>query len=307
MTDVKQYIFFDFEMLCSDRGMPYEKMEGIRLGAVKYDIRSNTTMYFDRFIKPQSKKPLSSFCKELTGIKDCDLINADEFKHVFEDFLTWVGGIKRSRFFSWSSSDLTRLKIDSESNDIPFTTINKIEKRYIDFQAIFTKRVSKNNPSVENALQLYGLSFIGDAHNPMHDAYNTLRIYLTFLHEPLRTDKIMLKQFIFENVPDEPKLINRKVANALQKDMSQFKENLKEFYHLKDAYKMIKKTKQMVRKYENILINRSGLFSNENVEKIKYLVEFYHDLLVSYHEHSSYSSKIMILDESILSPLNEVL
>ncbi|MEK1832729.1 hypothetical protein AAAC51_38820 [Priestia megaterium] len=40
MADVKQFIFFDFEMLCSNKGMPFEDMEAIRLGAVKYNIET---------------------------------------------------------------------------------------------------------------------------------------------------------------------------------------------------------------------------------------------------------------------------
>ena len=127
-----------------------------------------------------SPEPLSNFCKTLTGIKDEDLQDAASFKVVFKDFLTWVGGVKKSRFFSWSPSDLSRLKLDALKHEVSQSTINKIEKRYVDFQAIFTKRVSNSNVSVEGALKLYELDFIGEKHNPMYDAYNTLRIYLQF-------------------------------------------------------------------------------------------------------------------------------
>ncbi|MFA9557031.1 3'-5' exonuclease [Evansella sp. AB-rgal1] len=304
---VKQYIFFDFEMLCSNYGMPIDKMEAIRLGAVKYDLESETIEYFDQYIKPLNKKPLSSFCKELTGITDKDLKNANDFSFVFQEFLKWIGGVKRSRFFSWSSSDLTRLKIDANNHNIPLTTIKKMEKRYIDFQAIFTKRVSKNNPSVENALQLYGLSFIGEQHNPMYDAYNTLRIYLHFLHEPEKTEKIMLKQFIMEEVPSNRSEINKTIKDCFQNDMLCFLDQFNEMYRMKDAMKMIKQTRRMVKKYENILINRSGLFWKENVDSIQLLLEFYHELLVAYDEHFHHSSKIMILDESIVLPIKHVL
>jgi len=195
MADVKQFIFFDFEMLCSNKGMPFEDMEAIRLGAVKYNIETEDIEFFDRYIQPTKRVSLSRFCTELTGIKDTDLVGASNFKNVFEDFLTWIGGIKKSRFFSWSTSDLSRLKIDAEKHEISLATIKKIEQRYVDFQAIFTKRVSKNNVSVENGLALYNLQFEGEKHNPMYDAYNTLRIYLSFLNEPVQSDFIMIKQY----------------------------------------------------------------------------------------------------------------
>ncbi|MBU9714062.1 3'-5' exonuclease [Evansella tamaricis] len=305
MAETKQYIFFDFEMLCSNRGMSFEEMEGIRLGAVKYDLKTKEVTYFDQYIRPCNPRPLSSFCKKLTGIKDEELQGAETFKIVFEEFLSWVRGIKKSRFFSWSTSDLTRLKLDAKRHEVPITTIKKIEMRYIDFQAIFTKRVSKNNPSVENALEFYGLSFIGEKHNPMYDSYNTLRIYLNFLNLPFQTDIIMLKQFIFDEVPPV-KEINNLLNQEFQKDINEFTLDLKEIYRMKDAGKIIKRTRRMVEKYENILINRSGIFSKENVWDVGCLVEFYHELLFTFEEHSFYSSKVMILDEHILHPIHRL-
>ncbi|WP_237894074.1 exonuclease domain-containing protein [Priestia megaterium] len=99
MADVKQFIFFDFEMLCSNKGMPFEDMEAIRLGAVKYNIETEDIEFFDRYIQPTKRVSLSRFCTELTGIKDTDLVGASNFKNVFEDFLTWIGGIKKIPFF----------------------------------------------------------------------------------------------------------------------------------------------------------------------------------------------------------------
>ncbi|WP_195783123.1 3'-5' exonuclease [Priestia megaterium] len=306
MADVKQFIFFDFEMLCSNKGMSFEDMEAIRLGAVKYNIETEDIEFFDRYIQPTKRVSLSRFCTELTGIKDTDLVGASNFKNVFEDFLTWIGGIKKSRFFSWSTSDLSRLKIDAVKHEISLATIKKIEQRYVDFQAIFTKRVSKNNVSVENGLALYNLQFEGKKHNPMYDAYNTLRIYLSFLNEPVQSDFIMIKQFILEEVPQNIKEMNAALRKAIQKDLHIFAEELNEMYKMKDAVKIIKRTQRIVKKYENILINRSGLFSEENSFYAGLLLDFYHNLLLCYNEHLEYSSKIIILDESTLYPLNQL-
>ncbi|MGI8368335.1 exonuclease domain-containing protein [Priestia megaterium] len=306
MADVKQFIFFDFEMLCSNKGMPFEDMEAIRLGAVKYNIETEDIEFFDRYIQPTKRVSLSCFCKELTGIKDTDLVGASNFKNVFEDFLTWIGGIKKSRFFSWSTSDLSRFKIDAAKHEISLATIKKIEQRYVDFQEIFTKRVSENNVSVENGLALYNLQFEGKKHNPMYDAYNTLRIYLSFLNEPVQSDFIMIKQFILEEVPQNIKEMNATLRTTIQKDLHIFAEELNEIYKMKDALKIIKRTQRIVKKYENILINRSGMFSEENSFYVGLLLDFYHNLLLCYNEHLEYSSKIIILDESTLYPLNQL-
>ncbi|KKI94090.1 exonuclease [Bacillus sp. SA1-12] len=307
MAEIKQYVFFDFEMLCSNFGMAFENMEAIRLGAVKYDLETEDISYFDRMIKPESQEPLSEFCKALTGIEDADLENASNFKLVFADFLDWVGGVKKSRYFSWSPSDLSRLKIDADKHDIPLRTITKIEKRYIDFQEIFKKRVAKQNVSVEDALAFYGLKFVGEKHHPMYDAYNTLRIYLSFLNEPVQSDLIMLKQFIFEEeLPHDADLINKKLEYHLKQDAKLLAEQLREVYQMRDAKKLFKPIRRIVEKYENVLINRSGLFTKENMHHAERLVAFYHQLLLSYNEHISYSSKIIIFDEYLLKPLRDL-
>jgi inhibitor of KinA sporulation pathway (predicted exonuclease) len=307
MADIKQFIFFDFEMLCSNSGMPFENMEAIRLGAVKYDLETENITYFDRFIRPENKEPLTEFCKTLTGIEESDLIDAGDFKVVFDDFIEWIGGVKKTRYFSWSPSDLSRLKIDAAKHEIPLRTIGKIEKRYIDFQAIFKKRVSKGNVSVEDALALYGLQFIGEKHNPMYDSYNTLRIYLSFLSDIVQSDLIMLKQFIFENeVPLKVDQINKRLSEHIRQDAKMLIGQLREVYRMRDAKKLLKPIRRIVEKYENVLINRSGLLTEENVLNAGLLVTFYHELLVSYEEHTYYSSKIIIFDDYMLNPLKHL-
>lgn len=306
MAELKYFIFFDFEMLCSNRGMPFEDMEAIRLGAVKYHIDSGKVDYFDEYIKPTQLKPLSQFCKKLTGISDDDIRHANDFHQVFTNFLTWVGGVKKSRFFSWSKSDLLRLKCDAQKHNLPGSVLTKIEARYVDFQAVLTKRVSKDNLSVMNALQLYGLSFIGNQHNPMFDAYNTLRIYLSFHHDPLQSDLIMLHKFIFETELENPNLVNKLVEDNLRKDIDAFLSNLQEVYKIKHVEKLLKHTKRLVKKYDNILINRSRLFSQEIVQKVQLLKDFHVDLHSTYKEHFQYSSKVVILDEHIVNPIKRI-
>ncbi|MCT2536336.1 exonuclease domain-containing protein [Aquibacillus koreensis] len=306
MAEMKHFIFFDFEMLCSNRGMPYEEMEAIRLGAVKYNIETEKVTYFDRFIQPSSLNPLTKFCKKLTGIEDSDLLHAERFDHVFADFLSWVGGVKKARFFSWSKSDLTRLKFDAKLNNISNNTIDKIEKRYVDFQAILSKRVSKDNMSVQNALDLYDLHFIGSQHNPMYDAFNTLRIYLCFSNQPLKSDLIMLNQFVFEKELNNRSNINRLLQKQLKQDLVFLLNELQEMYKLRQAHKVIKRVKRLVKKYENILINRSGIFSNENIQTVRLIKSFYEELLNSYHEHHAHASKVMILDDHLVKPIKQI-
>ena len=307
MAELKQLVFFDFEMLCSKSGMLFEDMEAIRLGAVKVDVESGKVTGFDRFIRPQQNSPLSTFCKELTGISDSDLEKADDFPQVFKDFLFWVGGVKKARFFSWSSSDILRLKADASRHNLPQATIEKITKRYVDFQAVFTKRASRTAASVEKALSFYELSFIGEPHHPMYDAYNTLRIYESFEEHLVKTDLIMVQQFIFQEAELPPaERLSQEIKYIFQKDLVEFYSNLNDAFRMKDAWKLIKKTKKLVEKYENILLSRSGIFDKELIAGVEELLNFYKELQTAYREHCSYTSKIMILHEQMVEPLQKI-
>ncbi|UOE92051.1 3'-5' exonuclease [Alkalihalobacillus sp. LMS39] len=303
---VKQYVFFDFEMLCSNRGMSFEDMEAIRLGAVKYDIETENIYFFDRYIQPENKAPLSSFCKKLTGIDDCHLQEANRFPEVLAEFLTWVGGIKKSRFFSWSKSDATRLVLDSERHLLSPKMMKKIEKRYVDFQAIFAQRVSRQTPSVEGALNLYNMRFIGTPHHPMFDAYNTLRVYLRFLNEPKKSDVIMLQHYLFDEVPTDSKELNEKIKNSFQHDVVKTFGQCTTIYQMKEASKIVKQTNHLVKKYRNIVVNRSGLFSKDNRSKVAMLMDFSNELQHTFLEHVQYSAKTMIVDEYTFQPIREL-
>jgi inhibitor of KinA sporulation pathway (predicted exonuclease) len=304
MADLKQFIFFDFEMKCDDRGMAYEDMEAIRLGAVKYDLDTQQISYFDRYIQPETPWPLSNFCKELTGITDEDLKIADSFPNIFKEFLYWIGGVKKSRFFSWSKSDMSRLKMDSERHGLPAVTMEKIESRYVDFQETFTRHVSKDHLSVENALGIYGVEFKGDAHNPMYDAYNTLQIFLNYYSQPLISDREMAKAFIFSGEEVDADDVNEKISQAIINDFMLLTENLHFAFRLQDAKKLLKRTGKTVRKYDNVLLNRSGIFTEDIQQLVKDLISFHENLQDSYQEHFACSSRVMIIDDHSLRLMN---
>ncbi len=307
LAEVKQFIFFDFEMLCSEQGMSFAHMEAIRLGAVKYNLETEKVTFFDRYIKPTQTEPLSEFCKNLTCIEDEDLAKANNFPHVFNEFTDWVGDIELSRFFSWSSNDMTRLKLDAKHHNFSEAMIKSIAERYSDFQKTFSKRVSKINPSVENALALYGLSFKGAMHNPMYDAFNTLRVYLAFSNELVKTDVIMLNHFIFNDSNIELNAnINDKINERIQIDLQTLINEMQPISNIRHASKLLKRTKKLVKKYENVLINRSRIFDEEILLSIRLLVDFYQELLASYNEHVSCGCKIFILHEHMLTPFNKI-
>ncbi|MBM6619479.1 3'-5' exonuclease [Bacillus suaedaesalsae] len=304
MAEIKHYVFFDFEMLCSNTGMSFTDMEAIRLGAVKYDLNTHSLTSFDQYIKPKNSAPLSRFCQNLTGITDDDLSLAKTFPDVLEEFLTWIGGVKKTQFFSWSKSDLSRLKLDSEFHATPEATIRKIEQRYVDLQAVMAKRVTKSQFSVENALKLYGLEFYGEPHNPMYDAYNTFRIYMSFNTMPIQSDLIMVKQFISDEIESyDPIAVNRLVKHHLKQDIESISSQLTEISRMRDAYKFLKKSSHLVEKFDNVVINRSGIFSPELTSDVQLFQQLFNNLVDSYKEHYRHNSKVIIFDDHTINKL----
>ncbi|MEN8699895.1 3'-5' exonuclease [Bacillus infantis] len=301
MAELTQYVFFDFEMLCSNKGMLFEDMEAIRLGAVKYDLLTEELSFFDEYIKPENHKPLSMFCKRLTGIEDKDLRDADGFADVFTTFLYWVNGVKKTRFYSWSKSDLSRLNADAARHGIPAATIEKINSRYVDFQEVFSNRAANNTPSVENALGLYGLDFVGETHNPMFDSYNTLRIFFAFERNPQLTEKIMAERFILPGRTLSIDQINVEVKSQFAKDMEEFFSSLQWIYKMKEAQQLVKRAKRICKRYKNVAGSTSGIFDEELRKDAKDFILFYEGLKKNYLEHITYSSRILILDEENFS------
>lgn len=296
--NAEQLVFFDFEMLCSNRGMAYEKMEAIRLGAVKYDATSREMSYFDQYIKPLNSAPLSAFCKELTGINDSDLADAPYFSAAMDKFFRWVGTLNNTRFLSWSKSDMDRVKLDAELNAYPSGNIARMENGYTDFQAVFTSSVSRTQMSVSNALKLYGFDFTGDPHNPMYDALNTMRIYQCFNEFPVKTDLLMAQQFILGKSVEDIRTVNYLIQNSLRIDLEELFMDKQDIFRLKDAKKLLWKFKKLLGKYKNILLNRSGIFFDGTVSLAQHLFSIYEDMMTSYEHHFNSSSKILILDDA---------
>ena len=67
--------------------------EIIEIGAVRIDPVSRCTLSeFQTFVRPVRHPELSSFCKELTHIRQADVDEAPPFAVAYDRFLQWMGG-----------------------------------------------------------------------------------------------------------------------------------------------------------------------------------------------------------------------
>lgn len=196
MNPKAKIIFYDLEMLCDRGNISEEYMETIRIGASSFCPETNTFSFFDSFVKPMHSSTLSTFCKELTGIKQSNIDSALPFDKVFDSFLKWTGNLENVSFYSWGYNDLKRIEIDFKHHGMDAERFQSFAERHTNFQDIFSM-ITGTSRSVEYAINLYGSSFIGKPHNPKYDAYNTLRVYLHSSSRPFFNEYLFLRENFF--------------------------------------------------------------------------------------------------------------
>jgi inhibitor of KinA sporulation pathway (predicted exonuclease) len=110
---------------CNENGWDNEKgeyREIIQIGAVKVDTESMEEIdRFNKFVKPQINPELSDYIKNLTGITQEDVNQAEKLKKVTEDFLGWSEGINCYSFendweFVKNNLDLVDEEVEAEKD-----------------------------------------------------------------------------------------------------------------------------------------------------------------------------------------------
>ncbi|MGL4569608.1 MAG: exonuclease domain-containing protein [Clostridium sp.] len=175
VSDINEFIFFDFEMNCVGC---FNDVEIISIGAVKTDLNGRTISKFYKYIKPKNIFKLTDRCIEITSIDQKDIDNAWLFEDVFRSFESWCGKSKKA-FLYWGGNDIAVLKNDSERIKKKINIVNKMLENNIDYQEVLCKDIFELNDSLSltNALIKANLEFSGIQHNALDDAYNLSRLY----------------------------------------------------------------------------------------------------------------------------------
>lgn len=171
MINQRKIVVWDTEYTswkgCNENGWNNEKgeyKEIIQIGAVKLDTQRNRILEdFNRVVRPKINSELSDYIKDLTGITQSQVDNAEQFEEVLKDFLEWSSNL---RLYSYAN-DLDVVQRNLELYDI---NLELEESRFKDIRGFFR---SKGVP--------VGDWNSGDiAHHfdpskellPQHDAYN---------------------------------------------------------------------------------------------------------------------------------------
>jgi len=180
-------IFIDLEAT----GVTHEMIE---IGAYRVSINKEgepTKVYppFKSYVT--AKHPITHIVTKLTGITEETLKKEGRpFKEVMDDFKHYVGSAWRNALFvTFGSHDAYIISTSYHYNpEASQEDAHHLINRHFDFQSFLKRYVQDRNGnpySLLNYLKVFELSFEGQEHDAVMDAYNLFRLYKAFLE---RTD-----------------------------------------------------------------------------------------------------------------------
>lgn len=167
------HVVFDLEATCWPSGTSPGRTETIEIGAVKLDGESlEVNGEFSTFVRPTQEPTLSSFCTELTSIRQKDADEAPEFPDALDRFLSWVGS-EDAVLCSWGDYDRRQLELDCERHSIPRPALLDA---HLNLKRLFADTFSCPCCGMRHALRRLSFEPEGVHHRGIDDARNIARV-----------------------------------------------------------------------------------------------------------------------------------
>lgn len=181
-----RHIFVDYEMHpLADRYGNLRKicsMESIELGAVMLDDNMEKISDFRSYIRQQFNIEIYSKYSTLTGIRECDIADAPDFRTVMKQFCEWCESFNDPDYsvYAWSNSDYDHMRSEMCLKSVPVSEFpSNVLHRWIDVQAEYDRLIGAHNPTaLHRALESVGITFSGKMHDALYDADNTAQLYV---------------------------------------------------------------------------------------------------------------------------------
>ena len=172
-----KYIVVDLEATCWESNKD-KHMEIIEIGAVKLNEKYEKIDTFQAFVKPILNPTLTTYCKQLTTIKQEDVDSASIFNAVLTDLRVWLGGawaetIAENLFCSWGRYDRNQLIEDC----ILHRQIFPFNNKHINIKSVFVQIMKVKHCGMCAALNILNMEREGPVHRGLSDAINTARIF----------------------------------------------------------------------------------------------------------------------------------
>lgn len=170
------WLVIDLEATTDEGGWPLAEMEVIEIGAVIVNDQGIEHDHLQRYIKPIRRPLLTSFCRDLTHIKQADISASATFDKVWPEVEQWFLPYQQ-RLVGWASwGDYDKLQLSQQWQALNLTS-HLQHLPHHNLKAGFAASQQLIKPvGLKRALQLAGLSFQGQQHRALSDARNTARL-----------------------------------------------------------------------------------------------------------------------------------
>ncbi|MBC7808012.1 MAG: exonuclease domain-containing protein [Akkermansiaceae bacterium] len=169
-----RYIIVDLEATCDESDFPPDRMETIEIGAVCLTTPvGQSSGEFAAFVRPVATRYLSAFCRDLTGITQADVDNAEPFYTAFPRFVAWCEGDAPFTLCSWGAYDQNQLRRDSERHGMTFPATFE---KHINLKKKFAAQFGTRPLGMAAALRHLRIPLEGRHHRGIDDARNIAKI-----------------------------------------------------------------------------------------------------------------------------------
>ncbi|MBO5052346.1 MAG: exonuclease domain-containing protein [Clostridia bacterium] len=143
--------------------------EVIQIGAVKLDEDLNLIGSYRITVKPKFFKVIQRYVMRLTGIDQTMLDHGTPLPEAIERFHRWCG--EDFAFLTWGPDDIPMLEDNLRAHRLDGSWLHRV----YDLQLIFNRQTdgSKNQRSLEYAMEHFGIEQNLPAHDALNDAYFT--------------------------------------------------------------------------------------------------------------------------------------
>ncbi len=167
-------LVIDLEATCCDQGtISPEQMEIIEVGAVWAKPTGEVIDTFQRFVQPQERPQLTSFCQSLTHIEQTSIDTATHWPKVATELAEFSRRYSGEYWGSWGAYDRRQIERECVRHGIENPLVGL---SHINLKATFAKARKIKQVGMATALNIVELKLEGDHHRALMDAQNIARL-----------------------------------------------------------------------------------------------------------------------------------
>ena len=173
----------DLEATCWDDRLNYTvaDMEIIEIGCVLVTQQGDILDEFATFVRPQEEPVLSTYCTELTGIRQEDVDEAPCYGHAMHQLDEWMAQ-RHAIWGSWGNFD-HRMFASMEQR---YQTNSRfLSMPHVNLKRPWKQTTGARRTALRAALEYHGLAFSGNPHRGIDDARNIARLMRYIDHHKL--------------------------------------------------------------------------------------------------------------------------